>query len=402
MQLLPGVRNRTWRRHGSTWRVVSRQGNTSLSIAYPAPTAVPPVPPPLATPVYRFDRTFEQNATEGPAFAGLYPDVPVTPMKDFFGHRVASRIGIAASLLVNERWFELYSRLGFDLLTYKTIRSRRRLAHPLPNWLYLNERTVLAGGPATPLETVDGIPAAPVGATAAGSIGMPSSSPEVWRQDIRRCRARLRPGQIMIVSVVGTADADTTEAQIVDDFSALAVEARDAGAQVVELNFSCPNVGQRENEVYRDTSIASRIAVAARTAVGSLPLLVKIGPIEERDRMAELLRGLSGLADGVVMINAPSRIIANASGAPAFGAKRERAGMMGGAVFDIAMKCVRTAVEIIRNDGLDLHVLAVGGVCSAERISAFADAGAYAVLGASACAWDPFLAIRAKHRDPML
>ena len=118
--------------------------------------------------------------------------------------------------------------------------------------------------------------------------------------------------------------------------------------------------------------------------------------------MAELLRSLSGVVDGVVMINAPSRLIVNASGAAAFGANRERAGMMGGAVFDIAMACVRNAVDIVRRDGLNLHILAVGGVCSIERIKAFFDAGAYAVLGASACAWDPYLAIRAKRRDPTL
>jgi dihydroorotate dehydrogenase len=378
------------------------QGGAGLSIAHHLGAATPLVPPPLATPVYRFDRTFEQNAAEGPAFAGPYVDVPVTPMKDFLGHRVASRIGIAASLLMNERWFDLYSRLGFDLLTYKTIRSRERLAHPLPNWLYVNERTVSARAPTAPLQVIDGVPSAPVAATAAGSIGMPSSAPEVWQRDIRSCRARLRPGQIIIVSVVGTADTDTTEEEIIDDFSALVANARDAGAQVAELNFSCPNVGRRESEVYRDVELAARIAAAARTAAGPLPLLVKIGPIEERDRMAQLLRRLSGLVDGVVMINAPSRMIVDASGAPAFGANRQRAGMMGGAVFDIALKCVRTAVEIVGHDGLNLHVLAVGGVCSAERITAFSNAGAYAVLAASACAWDPYLAIRAKHHDPML
>ena len=205
----------------------------------------------------------------------------------------------------------------------------------------------------------------------------------------------------MIVSVVGTADADTTEAEIIEDFAALAAEVRNAGAHVVELNFSCPNVGRRESEVYRDTALAARIVAAARVAVGPLPLLVKIGPIEERDLMTELLRRLAGLVDGVVMINAPSRMIVDASGAPAFGANREWAGMMGGAVFDIALNCVRTAVEIVRQDGLNLHVLAVGGVCSVERIRAFSNAGAYAVFGASACAWDPYLAIRAKHHDPM-
>ena len=372
-----------------------------MSIAHDIPLAAPSIPPPLTAPVYRFDRTFEQNAAEGPAFSGPYADVPTTPMKDFLGYRVASRIGIAASLLVNEQWFELYSRLGFDLLTYKTIRSRARLAHPLPNWLHLEEQKGSASD-AAPLRTADTVPSSPLTATAAGSIGMPSSPPEVWRRDIRKCRARLRPGQVMIVSVVGTADAATNEAAFIDDFAALTAEARDVGAHVVELNFSCPNVGQRESEVYRDAEAAACIARAARAAAGPVPLLVKIGPIEERERMTDLLRRLDGLVDGVVMINAPSRIIVDAAGSPAFGAGRERAGVMGGAVFDIAMRCVRGAVAIVQRDGLNLRVLAVGGVCSPERISAFFNAGAYAVLAASACVWDPYLAIRAKHRDPML
>jgi len=357
------------------------------------------LPPPLATPVYRLDRTWEQNAAEGPRFEGSFPDVPPTPSKDFFGYTVASRIGVAASLLMNERWFELYGRLGFDILTYKTIRSRARLAHPWPNWIYLDEPPADAG---VPWRTMGGVPTGPVAATAAGSIGMPSSPPDVWRQDIRRCRALLRPGQVMIVSVVGTADADTTPQQIIDDFSTLAGEARDAGAHAVEMNFSCPNVGQRESEVYRDVEMAGRIADAARAAVGSLPLLVKVGPIEDRGRMTELLQRLSGVVDGVTMINSPSRLIVDASGAGAFGQKRERAGLMGGAVFGIALNCVRNAVDLIRRDKLNLRVLAVGGVCSVERIKAFSEAGAYAVLGASACAWDPYLAIRAKHTDPSL
>src|SRR5207237_4216343 len=107
------------------------RGDADLNIASPIEAATPLVPTALTTPVYRLDRTFEQNAAEGPAFTGPYVDVPVTPMKDFLGHQVASRVGVAASLLMNERWFEFYSRLGFDLLTYKTIRSRVRLAHPL-------------------------------------------------------------------------------------------------------------------------------------------------------------------------------------------------------------------------------------------------------------------------------
>jgi hypothetical protein len=149
-----------------------------------ADIAVADLPAALTRPVYRLDRSFEQNAADGPDFHGPFAEVPSTPTKDFLGYHVASRIGIAASLLVNERWFELYSRLGFDLLTYKTIRSRERLAHPLPNWLYLDEATPSACGAAVPLHATDRIPPAPLAATAAGSIGMPSSPPDLWRRDL--------------------------------------------------------------------------------------------------------------------------------------------------------------------------------------------------------------------------
>ena len=225
---------------------------------------------------------------------------------------------------------------------------------------------------------------------------MPSSPPEFWRRDIRDCRARLRPGQVLIVSVVGTADAATSENDFIEDFSVLTAEARGAGAQVIELNFSCPNVGLRESQVYLDADMAAKIARAARDAAGSLPLLVKIGSIEQPGQMSRLLQALSGVIDGVVMINAPRRMVINKNGAPAFGTGREYAGVMGGATFDVAMKCVQSAVKIVKRDQLNLHVLAVGGVNAPERIGAFYDAGAYAVLAASACVWDPYLAIRAK------
>jgi dihydroorotate dehydrogenase len=357
------------------------------------------VPPPLETPTYLFDRTFEENAALGPAFSGPFTDVPTTPTKDFFGYRVASRFGIAASLLVNERWLEPYSRLGFDLLTYKTVRSHERIAHPVPNWLYVDESNLSRSAT---IRTIDTVPANALYATAAGSIGMPSTPPEQWRRDIRACRARLRLGQVLTVSVVGTTAPGTTETAFADDYATLAGEVLEAGAQIVELNLSCPNVGKRESEVYLDTASAVRIARAARAAISSTPLLVKVGQIGQRSEMQILLRALAGIVDGVVMINAPSRAFVNAAGEPTFGANRTHAGLMGGEVFAIAMACVRNAVEIVRRDGLDMKIIAVGGVCSPGRARAFIDAGACAALAASACAWDPYLAIRIKQLDPSL
>ena len=362
-----------------------------------APAALGPEP------TYRLDRNFEWNAANGPTFAGPLPVIPATPLKSFFGLPVRSRFGLAASLVLNARWLDLYSRLGFDLLTYKTVRRQARRAHPLPNWLFLDERSLPAFvDDRAALRASGGVPDRPLAATAAGSIGMPSSGPEFWVADIRRCREMLGAGQALIVSVVATAGSDGSSDAFVAEFEELAEMVAAAGAQVVEANLSCPNVGQREGEVYRDAEMAGRIAAAVRRGAGGRPVLVKIGPVGDASELRALLRTLSGQADGVVMINAPSRRIVDGLGQPAFGPDRPRAGVMGGAVFPLAIEQVRTAVEVVARDGLGIEVVAVGGITSAERVRAVFDAGAYAALTASAAAWNPWLAAEVKRTDPTI
>lgn len=358
-----------------------------------------PLPTPVSKPLYRLECSFEENAASGPDFDGPFPPVPATPEKDFFGFPVASRLGVAASLVLNQSWAETFSRLGFDLLTYKTIRSRRKLAHPAPNWLYPDQATV-TGAKSAPMTLGDGLPADPLSATAVGSIGMPSVAPEVWRRDIRATRAALRPGQVLIVSVVATSLPGISREDFIADFCALADEAVAAGAQVVELNLSCPNVAKSEGELYLDTDFAAQIAGAVRARIGTVPLLVKIGAIEDDAKLDELLCALDPLIDGIAMINAPSRVLLDDKGDFAFGETRQTAGMMGGVNFDIGLDCVKRAVAVIGARGLGLKVLAVGGVTTPERAKAYADAGAYAVMGASGLAWDPFLAIRTKRLFP--
>jgi dihydroorotate dehydrogenase (NAD+) catalytic subunit len=355
------------------------------------------LPDPLRQPVYRIDRSFEWNAEHGPCFDGPLPALPEPALTEFFGLPVRSRFGIAASLILNARWLALYSRLGFDLLTYKTVRRCARTAHPWPNWRFLDEpEAARLDDPDAALRLRAEAPADPLGATAVGSIGMPSSAPEFWQADIKQCRERLAVGQALIVSIVATAEPAMAEDDFVAEFELLAAMVRAAGAQAVEANLSCPNVERREGEVYRAPDLVARIAAAVRRGAGDLPVLLKIGPLEDDAAMAALLQGASGRADGIVMINAPSRRILDADGAAAFGAGRERAGVMGGQVHRLALACVRRAVRLIARDALGLKVIAVGGAGSPARVQAFVDAGAYAVQAASCAAWDPYLALRVK------
>jgi dihydroorotate dehydrogenase len=354
-------------------------------------------------PAYRIDRSFEWNAANGPDIEGPWPDVPATQFKDFLGLKVRSRFGVAASILTGVHWVEAYARLGFDILTYKTVRGVQRRCHEPPNWRFLDPKTV----PLLDREDVaqcvlQATPENPLDVTAVGSFGMPSSAPEFWAADIARCTAVLEPGQVLVVSVVATVGADTTEAAVLREFEDLARRVRAVGADAVEANLSCPNVGKREGEVYRNPELAGRIAAAVRAGAGGAPVTVKIGHIAEPALLAALLRALDGKADGVVMVNGASRHIVDPGGADAFGAGREQAGVIGGALHELALANVRTATEIVCRDGLALKIVGCGGASSPARIRAFLDAGAAAVESASGAVWNPLLAIEARAALPDL
>jgi dihydroorotate dehydrogenase len=358
---------------------------------------------PTVEPTYRIDQTFEWNFANGPNFDGPWPQVPRTPVKDFFGIPVGSRFGIAASLLPNARWLDVYSRLGFDLLTYKTVRMKPRICYPPPTWRFLDEkRTDVLEDADAPQWAVDGVPARPSERTVAGSLGVPSQTPDFWERDIRRCRDLVRPGQALIVSLVASAGPDTTVDSFLAEFEELAARVRASGAQVVEANLSCPNVQKREGEAYRDPELARRIGAALRRGAGDLPLLMKVGGIEDAGAMRDLLRAVDGTFDGVIMMNGLSRPVIEASGAPSFGENRRRAGITGGAIYRFAMRQVRDAATVAKQDRLAIKVIACGGITTPERARAMLDAGAYAALTATAVVWNPYLAIEVKRVDPAI
>ncbi|MGH7279751.1 MAG: dihydroorotate dehydrogenase, partial [Candidatus Rokuibacteriota bacterium] len=79
--------------------------------------------------------------------------------------------------MLNARWVEAYARLGFDILTYATVRSRFHPAYNLPNIRHVENREQAAVTPRRPHP--NGTP------TIAVSMGMPSMEPDVWRKDVR-------------------------------------------------------------------------------------------------------------------------------------------------------------------------------------------------------------------------
>ena len=350
---------------------------------------------------YRLDRSYDWNYAHGPSYDGPPVRAAHTPLKDFFGVAVHSRIGIAAGLLLNARWIEFYARMGFDILTYKTVRSRYRKCYRPPNWVYIDRDQPINGGARDMAErTRRRRPSALDRVTSSVSFGMPSRDPELWMPDVGRARAALGPGQALIVSVVATPEPDTGAAQMAAEFGQLAAMAKDAGAQIVEANLSCPNVCTAEGDIFMDPALSGRIAAAMRQAVGRTPVLLKIGYIADNTLQRAVLRAVDGGADGVILVNGVSRPVVTPAGTAAFGWGREIAGILGAGIRDASLDRVRHAAATVAQDRLALRVIGVGGVATAEDVGAYFDAGAYAVMMGSAPMYQPDLAAQFKALHP--
>src|SRR5207247_2718364 len=231
---------------------------------------------------YRLDRSFAWNASHPPKLPARPRKMPPGPGVRIFDRRVDTPIGIAAGPLPNSRWVEAYARLGYGLLTYKTVRTVARPALLQPNLLFCRPGDPAVTEPAPrPLD--------PGRVTWAVSLGLPSADPGEWRADVLRATSKIRPAQILLVSVVGTPVPGAPEEQLADDYALCARWAADAGGDVIELHLACPiTAGESPQMVFENPVLSAYIAERVRRAVGQRPLIAKLGPTRSPRALPEL------------------------------------------------------------------------------------------------------------------
>ena len=344
---------------------------------------------------YDIHQTYQYNYDRGPVFATPPVPVPPGPMKEFLGREVRSRLGISAGLLLNSKWILGYAQRGFDILTYKTVRSSFRACYEPPNWVFVEDE----GGDG-PVYATDRLPSDPAQISSAVCFGMPSMAPQTWRDDVRRASAALPAGKILIVSVVATPEDGATVRQVADDFAQCAMWAAEAGAHVVEANLSCPNVCTKEGSIYLDAQMSRTVATAIRQAIGKTPLLLKAGHFGDPGKLRTFLKFVNGIADGVAMVNALSRPVLHPNGRPVFGDQFVKAGVLGRGIHKSCVENLKYAGDIVAAENLKLALVGVGGVSSDEDVQRFFDAGAAAVLMGSSPMYMPDIAAGMKLRHP--
>lgn len=341
---------------------------------------------PITQAIYRVDRSYAWNYGHAPKLPRVRR-LPAATGGRLFDYALNSVLGVAAGPLLNSRWIEAYARVGFDVLTYATVRSSFAPALALPNIRAVDNREQVAV--ATRRAGLNG------GVTLAVSLGMPSMEPDVWRKDVRRAKERIGRGQILIVSVLGTMPAGGDREALVADYAACARWAAEAGADVVEVQLAWPDpFADQPQAIYENLPLSSQILHRVRTSV-SVPVVAKLGPFRTPRLLHDTATRLAAWAAGFTLVSGFQRRVVDESGNAAFeGTGRDRADVVGADTYPAAARQVAELLAWRRAGCWDRAVLAVGGITTVERAHGLLREGVDVALVATAALYEPLFAVR--------
>ena len=342
---------------------------------------------------YDVSQSYDWNYEHGPVWQG---DIPTRPASvaciDFLGFKLRSRLGVPAGPLLNSTYVGLYAKLGWDVPVYKTVRSIARACHPTPNCTYVDAGKQLLLTDAEGKLVSAPEPAETKDISITNSFGMPSKEPPEWQEDIGKAHAAMGEGQLCIVSVVATPGLQDRD--LIEDFAHTAWLAKQAGAKVIELNFSCPNVVSGEGDLYADTDTSSRISERVRQEIGHTPFLLKMGALPAA-KLEEVVRANMPYCNGFAGINTIRMEVRNPAGEPALpGENRLKSGICGACIREVSSTWARDMVDIRKKLYGDYVLVGVGGMMTEDALHERIEMGMDLVMSATGAMWDPLMASR--------
>ena len=347
--------------------------------------------------IYDLDQTFEENATYGPFWDKQIPKIPVPKKKwSFLGYKLNSPFGIAACpLTATSRHLKLMSHLGYDLLTFKSVRSVEWRGNPAPHWRYINApKSVLPRNkPLNYLATLKSIKnQAP---SMANSFGIHSIKPEYWQEDVDVSIDALSSGQLLILSLMPTPIKGQS---LVDDSKRLAKLAKQTKASIFEVNLACPNTDGGEGLIYEDLNLSIAICKAMKKILKNTPLLVKVGYYHDPEKTSQFLNQTKGIIDGIASINTYQGEVYDRGKKESFPG-RPTAGISGATIKPMAMDQARIIVSLKNKLKLKNFVtIGIGGVTKPSDIDQYLKIGVDAVQSAVGAYHDPLLAVKYKRK----
>ncbi|MFZ1549613.1 MAG: hypothetical protein WBB49_03760 [Microgenomates group bacterium] len=351
----------------------------------------------LKMPFYDPTISYEDNYELGP-FGDFANDKVYKhkgkPKAVFLKQKVYLPFGIPAGPVLNSRYVKSSFEKGFDIVVYKTVRSSYYPCHPYPNVLPLQLNGDLTLKKASGKLKIKKEYGNPLSIT--NSFGVPSKDPYFWQADVKRSLSYAGEGQVLVLSFMGTVKKDQTEREFVSDFAHTARMSYETGAKVLEVNLSCPNVGN-EGLVCYNLAVTAKILKAIRGEIGNRSLIVKVGYYKEIAVLEKMAEIVNEYADDIAGINTIPAEVINVKGEQALpGPNRLKSGVCGHAIKWAALETVSNLKEIKERRNFKFSITGVGGVTIPKDYFEFRKAGADVVMSATGAMWNPLLAQQIK------
>lgn len=352
----------------------------------------------LHKPFYDPTKSYEDNYEYGPygAFADVLTDTSRRyiqkgePQFNYHGHTIYKPIGIPPGPLINSRFVKAAFNMGFDICVYKTVRSDSYPCHPHPNILGLDIDGDLTMEKAKGQLVGRADYHEPLSIT--NSFGVPSKSVDFWQEDIKKALSYAGKGQVLVVSFMGTVHEGQTEEEFLQDHRLVAQKAHETGADLFEVNLSCPNIGN-EGLICYNTKMSGKIVRAIREVLGNKQLSVKIGYFERQSELESFVDEVQEHVQGIAAINTiPTEVVDEKGNQALPGPNRLKSGICGSGIKWAGLEMTKRLRELREKHGYSYVIESMGGVMNAQDYDEYVRAGADVVMSATGSMWNPYLA----------
>jgi dihydroorotate dehydrogenase (NAD+) catalytic subunit len=345
---------------------------------------------------YDPNKTFDQNMDDGPYFDSI-PELERTdkPRFDFLGFPIYLPFGIAAGTLPTAKHVKAAFDWGYDVATYKTMRSVAYPANQFPNIIPIETSgDVTLDQAESGLIKADDYPGDYKKIVITNSFGNSGRGPDYWVDDMKIAAESAGLGQVMIASAFGTPrDGDTSE-DFWQDFADTAKMQKDAGAKIIELNLSCPNVVGEGIVCYTKEAVVG-ICERTKKAIGTTPLLIKLGYFsdEQQTLLEEIIAEVDQYIAGVSLINTILAKVYDKNGNQALpGEGRLKSGLCGAGIKWAGLEMVKRLADLRDSKGYQYQIVGVGGVMTPDDFFEYREVGADLVQACTGPMWNPNLA----------
>lgn len=337
-------------------------------------------------------KTYEENYKKGPfgEFANkkVYKEKGI-PDHYLFGLPIFTPFGIPAGPLLNSKFVNAALDKGFDLVEYKTVRTKFRLSNEWPNVLGVKVKGNLTLEMAEKGVIGNQKYGNPLAVT--NSFGVPSMDPEVWQKDLIKSVKHAKKGQVVIGSFQGTTEGDVSK--FIKDYALAAKLVKKTGVKVIEVNLSCPNEGS-SHLVCFDVPRTVEIVEAIKNEIGNTPLIIKIAYFEDQKNLEKLIKSIGKIVQGISAINTIPAKVYKENGEQALpgGPMRLKSGTCGHPIKWAGLEMTERLFNLRNELGFNFKIIGVGGVTQASEYFEYRSKGADAVMSATGAMWNPLLA----------